>query len=602
MRTSTPDRRWVTVLIAILIPMIIMIPDGSLMADTPFFSIDNSFVSEQEYIPGGWNVVDTYNQLYTLDWQETYSSRLAVGVTFDLEMEDIHRSQDVDEKRVTPSFELDLASLVWNLNFLVQDTMDYSNEFNTPRKDAVEYGLDLDLFPFYLPELHVQFQRLIDTQENLEDKVERKLDVSTDYAFGDFFDVDLSWKEEDTDDRLFDNNDISSQEWDFNFNYGQILTSTLKVDFQTGLSGRQEETRNNAGALLNVEKENDFDGALKFTLDTFPNFSADLELTKDKDFVENIDDDEITFSAEFLQGFVDLGFLTESIDLGRKTVSSPTEQSLEDNFGFAIELAGTPSRYADYSIRYDLTIDDLNDEVTPANDNKSVGQEFDLSVTLTPNEKITLDTSYNLSSTKDNGAETGSDNIFKIEGIFDGAPFAFPNLIFVPLLEISTEKDYSANTDSNILNLELDFLYLFVLPQNIAWEIEANYKWKRVDGELTREFDLDSIFGIDFITSTWEFFFEENSSTTISYDDDEPSFWDHDFNFDAILEITPRIFFDLAYQYEYSGDDANSDDFETNLEWRGRDMSLAFKYINERVFEGPKDVIRTYEAEFTMEF
>ncbi|MDF1526273.1 MAG: hypothetical protein P1S59_08405 [bacterium] len=572
------------------------------MADAPSFSIDNSFESEQTYIPGDWNVVDTYNQVYTLDWAETYSSRLAVQVTFDLEMEDIIRSLDVDEKHVTPSFELDLTGLVWDLNFLVQDTIDYSNEFNTPRKDALEFGLDLDLSPLYLPPLKAQLQRLVDTQDNLEDKVERKLDVSSDYSFSEFFDVDMSWIEDDTDDRLFDNNDISSHEWDFNFNYNQAMTPTFKVDFQSGLSGRNEETRNNAGTLLLEEKEHDFAAALKFTLDTFPDFTSDLEITRDRDFVESVEDDEITFTAEYIQTLIDLGTLTETIDLGRSTVSSPIEDTLEDNFEFTIELAGTPYKYADYSIKYDYTIDDLKDDVTPANDNKSVGQEFDLSVTLTPNEKITLDTSYNWSSTKDNGTETGSDNTFKIEGVFDGELLDVPNLTFTPLLEISTEKDYSASIESDIFNLELDFLYVFVMPRNISWEIETVYSWNREDGNLTRELELDSDLDIDYITSSWEFNFVHSATTTINYDTDDADFWDHDFTIGAIRELTPRIFFDVEYNFEYSGDAEDSDDFETNLEWRGNNSSLVFKVIKEMVFEGPKDVIRTYEAEFTMEF
>ena len=356
------------------------------MADVPRFSIDNSFESEQEYIPGDWNIVDTYNQTYTLDWGETYSSRLAVDMTFELEMEDIIRSLDVDEKRVTPSFELDLTGLVWDLNFFVQDTMEDSNEFNTPRKDALEFGLDLDLDPLYLPPLKAQLQRLIDTQDNLEDKVKRKLDVSTDYEFADFFDVDMSWKEEDTDDRLFDNNDVSSEEWDVNFNSGQALTPAFKVDFQSGLSGSKEETRNNAGTLLLVEREKDFDAELKFTLEAFPDFHSDLEITKDRDLEENSDEDEIILSVEYIQTLGDSNTLTEILDLGRKKVSSPTEDTIQNDFEFTIELAGAPYKYTDYSIEYNYNIGDLEDKINPTNTKETVDQEFDLSVTIEPNE------------------------------------------------------------------------------------------------------------------------------------------------------------------------------------------------------------------------
>jgi len=602
LRTSINDQRRISVLIAVLLTMIILLPDGSLMADVPGFSIDNSFEREQEYIPGDWNIVDTYNQVYTLDWQETYSSRLAVQMTFQLEMKDIIRSFDVDEKQLTPSFELDLSSLVWNLNFLVQDTIDLSNEFNMPRKDALEFGLDLGLSPLYLPPLKVQLQRLIDTQENLEDKVESKFDVSTDYAFADFFDVDMSWKEEDTDDRLFDDNDVSSHEWDFNFNYGQVMTPAFKVDFQAGMSGGKEETRNNAGTLLLVEREKDLDAALKFTLDTFPDFTSDLEITRDRDFVDDSDEDQITLSAEYTQTLVDLGTLTENLELGRKTVSSPTEEKLENDFEFTIELAGAPYKYTDYSIKYNYNIGDLEDEVAPANNKKTVAQEFDLSLTFEPNEKVTLDTSYNWSSSKENGVGSGSDSTFKLEGVFDGELLNIPNLTFTPSLEIATEKNFTDGADSNSYSMDLDFVYTLVLPRNISWELQTTYNWKQDDGEITRDMDLDSEIEIDFITPAWDFNFGHSASTAISFDGTEPTFWDHDFTFGASRELTPRIFFDVEYQYQYSGDGENSDDFETNLEWRGRDSSLAFKVTNERVFEGPKDVQRTYAAEFTMDF
>jgi hypothetical protein len=572
------------------------------MADAPGFSIDNSFEREQEYFPGDWSIVDTYSQLYTLDWGETYSSRLAVQMTFKLEMEDIIRSLDVDEKQITPSFELDLTGLVWSLNFLVQDTIDYSNEFNTPRKDALEFGLDLDLSPLYLPPIKAQFQNLIDTQDNLEDKVERKLDLSTDYAFAEFFDVDLSWKEEDLDDRLFDANDISSQEWDFNFNYGQAVTPVLKVDFQSGLSGRKQETRNNAGTLLLLERERDSETALKFTLDTFPGFTSDLEVTQNRDLANNSDEDEIILSAQYIQTVMNLGTLTENLEVGRKTVSSLTEETLNNNFGFTIELAGIPYRYADYSLKYDYSIDDLEDDVVPTNNGKTVDQEFDISVTIEPIEEITLDTSFNWSSTREDGVSTGSARTFKIEGIFDGELLDVPNLTFTPSLKVSSENNIDDKTDSNIYNLELDFVYTFVLPRNINWELETIYNWEQNDGAETSDLELASELDIDLITPTWNFNFSQSSSTTVTFDSNEPTSTDHDFTFTAIRDLTARIFFDLEYQYQYSSDEANSDEFETNLEWRGRSSSLAFKVTNERVFINPKEVLRTYGAEFTMEF
>ena len=152
---------------ALLLPMIILLPDGSLMADTPSFTIDLEYESEQVYIPGDWNTIDTYNQTYSFDWGETFSSRLTVDLGFELRFEDILRSLDVDEKTVEPSLDLSLKSLVWDLSLVAQDTIDYTNEFNTPRKDVIEFGVDLNFVPFYLPTFKIESQRTLDIQDNM---------------------------------------------------------------------------------------------------------------------------------------------------------------------------------------------------------------------------------------------------------------------------------------------------------------------------------------------------------------------------------------------------------------------------------------------------
>jgi hypothetical protein len=596
------DGLWINVLIVALLPMMILISGGSLMADVPGFSIDNSFEREQEYIPGDWNIVDTFSQLYTLDWGETYSSRLAVQMTFMLKMEDIIRSLDVDNKQLTPSYQLGLTGLFYNLDFLVQDTIEYSNEFNIPRKDALEFALDLGLSPLYLPPLQAQFQNLIDTQDNLEDKIERKFDLSTDYSFADFFDMDISWKEEDVDDRLFDDNDISSQEWDFNFNFGQTITPVLKVDFQSGLSGRKQETSNNAGTLLSLEREKDFDAKLKFTLDTFPDFTSDLEVTQTRDLEDNNDEDEIALSALYSQTVMNLGTLTENLKVGRTTATSPTEKTNVNNFGFTIELSGAPYKYVDYSLKYDYSIEDLDDDVITTNSRKTTDQAFDISVTVEPNKKIILDTSFNWSSATVDGLKTGSDKVLKIQGNFDGELLHVPNLTFTPSLEVSSEKNIEDDTDSNVYNLGLNIIYALILPKNISWELETIYNWQRADGTETSDLELGSELDIDLITQPWDFNFTQSSSTTVTFDSSEPASTNQDFTFTASRDLTARIFFDLEYQYQYSSDEDNSDKFETNLEWLGRNSSLALKVTNERVFTNPKDVLRSYGAEFTMEF
>ena len=92
------------------------------------------------------------------------------------------------------------------------------------------------------------------------------------------------------------------------------------------------------------------------------------------------------------------------------------------------------------------------------------------------------------------------------------------------------------------------------------------------------------------------------SSTTIYYDDPDPTAWEHDYTIAASRELTPRIMFDVEYSYNFKADDQNTDELEANLEWLGESSSLSLKTTNERVFEGPKEVERTYLAEFSMTF
>ena len=601
MRTSINGRRWLNVLVALLLPMIIMLPDGSLMADSPSFSINNDIEREQTYIPGDWNTVDTITQQYSFNWSETYSSRLALDLGFELQFEDILRSLDVDEKTVEPSLELDIKSLIWDLSFVARDTIDFTNEYNVGRKDALEFGVELNLFPYYLPTLQIEKQRLIDIQENLEDKIEEKLDASLEYELSEILAASLSWKEEITDDRLFDNNDIDSHDWEFTLDYGQTMTSSLKVDFQSNLYGSKEETLNNAGQVLNTEREHEFENKLKFSLDTFPNFDSSLELEHLSDFVENGDESTIDLSASYAQPIVELGTLTETLTITRERIDLTSEKTTDLNMDFDIELAGVPDKYLDYSIKYTLSLSDLEDELNPTANTEGQEDEFDLSTTLWLNDKTTIENSFNWSVTRENGVQTDSSKDIKIKGTFEGELLDIPNLLFIPTLELSKEKDYTTDEVEDLVNLELECIYTFALPPTTFWEITSVYSWERED-DLKRELEFTSDFKIEFVHPSWEVQFEEESSTTIEYDTGEPAYWEHEFTFTVGKDLTPVLRFDTSYTYEYDGDDSNSDEFEAYLEWGYRSTFLSLGYTRDRVFEGPKDVVRVYTGEVSIEF
>ena len=603
MREKTRDKYGIIILIITLCFSSLPLLGGVSAADAPTFSIDHRFEREQETIPGDWNITDTYTQLYTFDWGEKFSSRLDVNLTFEMEMEDVIRSLDVDEKEVIPSIQLDIGSLVWDLSILAEDTITYSNQFNFPRKDVVEFSVELNLVPMHkLPAITATAEQILDQQDNLEDKVENKFEVSTDYQFGDFFGVDASWKEETTDDRLFDNSDLRSHDWDFGFEYSQAYTPTFKVDFQTDWQGTKEDTLNNAGAILLTDRTKVLENKLKFTLDYSPNMLSEIEISQTDDFVLGEDDDEIRFLVEANQPLVQLGTLTESLEITQNKTVNPGVDTEDNNIEFFVELFGTPYIYTDYSIKYTYTRNDLADAISPLSDKKTTDHEFDLSVTLTPNDHITLDNSFNWSAAYEDGSKTGNSKDLKIEASFEGELMDFPNLTFEPSIQITTENNIATGEKQNSQQADLDFIYSVSLPENITWEINPVYSISHDDTSTEKSIDFSNDLTVDFILPTWEVSFEESSSFDNTFGDSEGIFWDHEFLISANRDLTPNIEFEVEYEYKVEGDGQNTDKLESHLGWTYGTTSLEFEYINDRIMEGPRDINRTYSVELQMEF
>jgi hypothetical protein len=151
--------------------------------------------------------------------------------------------------------------------------------------------------------------------------------------------------------------------------------------------------------------------------------------------------------------------------------------------------------------------------------------------------------------------------------------------------------------------VELNFVYAWVLPEHMAWEISPTYSWEYDDSDgISRTVDYEDEFSLDFITATWEFGFEKKSSFGYSLSDNEHLSWEHTFTTTAVRDLTPNIVFDADYEYKFDGEGENTDKVETNLEWAYRDTTLTFKFINDRSFEDAKDVVRTAEIEFQMDF
>ncbi len=600
MRTSFVARRWFSVLIAILL-WIIVLPDSYLMADKPSFSISNSFQREQTYIPGDWDIVDSYSQDYSLGWSEVYSSRLMVDLTFNVKLEDNIRSLDIDDKTVTLSTDGSLTSLIWDLGFDLGDTITYTNEFNNPRSDEIEYGVDLNFNPFLLPPLKVKLQRLWDVQDQLEDKTDEKLEVNTEYQIGNSFDFNLAWQETQVDDRISDNADSDGQEWKTDFTYSKALLPLVKVDFKTNYSGSRDETLNNAGVVLNTDKAKNLEQNLKMTVDAFPNVSSSFEIVSGEEFVLGEKDLGLNFSASSDQQLVSLGTLTEQIDVSRNKLSSDLADSQENTTDLSLELAGGPWKYADYSIKYAINLSENIDNIDPANDTDSRSDIIDISLTLDPNEKITIDSSYNRSAERQGGSRTGTEETFKLEGTFSGEVFNIPNLVFTPDVTVSEENNLADGTKSESLDLTLDLVYAPDLPSTVSWDITTTYKWSKADS-VQSTLDLKSDFTMKIPNLVWDLQFKESSSTTFDLENNEPNSWQHDLDFTIGSDLTNTIVLDANYNYKYDDEGQDTDELEINMDWSFLSSSLSFSFSQGRTFEGPKNLGRTYSAEFSMDF
>lgn len=577
------------------------------MADTPNFSIDNSYEREQNYDPLGWIVTETFKQDYSLDWGITFSDRLDMSTTFELMMEDVHNSDDVDTKNVVPHLDLSLVNPQATFDFTAEDTINLTNEFNVERKDAINLSTQFSLTPIFLPPLEMTYEVLTNDQVNLEDTLEKKLDVTTSYSFGRMLDLDASWQQGSLDDRLKNNSDTEERKWDFNLSLNQLLTESLKLNFDSSWTGEQNDTLDNSGAVISRKPSRTLENKLLFTLDTFPKVNSSLELTYNKDFMEKTLEGNVDFSLEVTQKFLSVGSLAETLDLKRDRLQSPVPQndSKKWDSSFTMEFTGTPSKYIDYSIKQNFSW--TNDKFTDSSLDTDTGKnEFDLSATVVPMENLTLDLSYSQSSDYEKGAKTGDSSDFKLEMTYEGEALNVPNLVFEPSLDLSTETDFATGETTSTEKLDLKFTYEFILPEPFSLTVEPDYTLANSDGARDDEtFTLDYEVSWDMKYSGWTVFLDHTGSykQTIGSTDpaDEPTF-DGDFDIHITAILAGNFDWDVEYKYMSSSDSDNEDTFEASLDWALYNMTFSLSAKNDRTFSAPKDVTRTYAAEFSMEF
>lgn len=584
-----------------LVFVVLLFP-GILMAAAPGFSLDNSYEREIEFVNNDWNVTKTYSQNYTLDWSHKFSDRLDVNLEFGLTVEDIFKSKDVDTKEIVPTIELDLSGLVWDLGFTAQDTIEYTNEFNKERKDAIELSTELNLVPYYMPSFDATFQKLINDQENLEDTDEEKLDFITTYKFGEALNLDASYKKEKLDDRLNDNSDKDLEKWDFTASLNHPMTSTLKLNLDSTWKGETEDTLNNAGQVISTDRSRSIENRARIALDTWPDVSSDLEITDKREFEDDTNTTNIDFKFEISQEVLTIGTFTETFDYERERVKSPIPQddvrALDVQLTF--EFSGNPTDYLDYSIKqsFELGDDDFEDNTKDTDLKK---REFDLSLTVTPFESMSLDTAFNKSAEYTVGVLSSETKSYKIELTYEGETLNFPNLTFNPSIEFTTEDDRVDNEVTDTQTIDLQFTYTFSLPKAIVVILEPNYTLERTDGktdsvELGMAYEVSVTLG----HADWEFAIENNGEYASNFGEDDDL--DNDLEIRISMGLLGNTRFDVEYQYQYSRDSEDEDTLEAVLDMDFDKYTFNISYENDRTFVSGKDVLRTFTAEFTMDF
>jgi hypothetical protein len=271
-------------------------------------------------------------------------------------------------------------------------------------------------------------------------------------------------------------------------------------------------------------------------------------------------------------------------------------------FSFTTELAGTPSSLTDYSVKYSLDYSDLINNLDPTASSDTQSDDFDISLTLTPNDSLTLDTSFNWSVERVDGAQTVSAKNLKIEGNLTGDFLDVPNLTFTPALTLAEEKNLVIGTDSNVQDLDLKFLYSWTLPRNMTWELDSTYTLSNSNSQLSRGLDFESGMELVVVDITWLLSLEETSSIDISFDDEEDPEWTHEFSVDVSRDLTYHIMLDSTYSYSFDDGSDNTDSLEISLDYGYRSFSLSLGFNRERTFEEASEISRKFILDMSMTF
>jgi hypothetical protein len=572
------------------------------------FTIDNKLERTQEYNVGGWIYSDIISQIYELKWEHVFSTKLKAGTIFKLTMDDTLKSQDIDTKVVTPSAEITLNGNVWDLAFTFKDTVTFSNEFNTPRHDTIDAGADFNLIPYLLPPLKASYKVNRDYQKDLVDTQERKLDLSTTFTF-DLFTIDGSWRQGTKDDFLRVNADTEDAGWDFNLSYNQVLTPALRLAYTNALVGDRLETFDHDTGILATPPAlvHTINNKIKLELQGYPVISSYIELGRERSVPTDDTKDTVGFDVTATQDVLSIGTAKESATYTLTSEDSPTIDTAEGKWLYTLELAGSPYRYVDYTIKY--TLEDVDKDATlPADDLVSRDGKLDLSATITPTTPITLDVGYSQAAKDVNGSRASESSTFKVKGAFRGEFLDIPNLTFTPTANINRERNYGEDTFTRSEDIKLEFKYSFNLPDPLVFDLAPTYGWMKTAGKTT-----DNYYSLSYtmgakgrvggwganITLTGEF---KNNLGPV----DGAGVWSlaKDLEIAISRKLTRTLTSRYSHKYKVPADSAagTSDADELGLQWSYMRMNAELTMNRDRTFADPRIDTRKIVARFGMLF
>jgi hypothetical protein len=572
------------------------------------FTIDNKVERTQELNAGIWVYSDLINQSYQLKWNYAFSSRLKAGTVFKLTMDDTLKSQDIDTKTVTPSVEITLDSVVWDLTFTAKDSAVFSNEFNTPRHDTIDAGVDLSLTPFLLPALKASYKVNDDYQKDLFDTRQGKLDLSTSYTF-DLFTVDGAWRQGKKEDFLRVNSDTENSGWDFNLSYNQPLTPALRLAYTSALTADRLDTFDHDTRIIAIPPTltHLITNKVKLEWDGFPSVTSYIELGRERAIPTDDTKDTVNFQATATQILLSLGTAKESVTYTSTAEVSPTIDTADGTWLYSLEMAGSPYRYVDYAAKY--TLEDLNKSATlPVDDVATRTGKLDLSTTINPALPLTLNLGYNQEIKDSNGVRASESSTFKVKGTFQGEFLDIPNLIFTPTADINRERSFSADTYLRTEDLKLDFKYHLSLPSPLRLELGPSYGWIRSDGKTTDNYYSLSYnmeargkaggWGLNLLMSG------EFKNTLGPKDGSGVWTMARDGEVTIARKLTRTLAFKTTYRYKIPADSAagDSDSAELGLRWDFLQMNAEVTVTRDRTFAVTPVDTRKIVARFGMTF